>query len=166
MLALCVRSGAEDVPKCRKSVRNEPKSSLLGARGVTFGGHGGESCPVRKHQYLQWFSHILRVRTPPDSHSKSTRERNAHQRRSFSLFLGYFWRRSAAQGRPKAGPREPKGPQRSPRASPGTPKNRPKIDLGPHLGIEGGPGGSRGTPGRENDTQIDRKTLVLHRPEA
>ena len=159
MLALWGQSGAKVLPRCPKSAQKEPKRSLLGASAVTFGSHSAESCLMRKHQYLLWFSHILRVRTPPFSHSKSTRERNAHQRRSFSLFLGYFWRRSAAQGRPKAGPREPKGPQRSPRASPGTPTNRPKIDLGPHLGIEGSPGGSRGTPGRENDTEIDLKTM-------
>ena len=59
------------------------------------------------------------------------------------------------QSRPKGGPREPKGPKRSSKASPGMPKNLQKIDLGPHLGAQGSPGGSRGTPGRENDTKID-----------
>ena len=67
---------------------------------------------------------------------------------------------------PKVAPREPKGPKRSPKASPEAPKNLQKIDLGPHLGAQGNPGGSRGTPGRENDPKIDCKTLVLHRPEA
>jgi hypothetical protein len=135
--------------------KKEPKSSLLGAQSVTFGCHSDESCPMQKHQYLFRFSHIIRVRAPPFSHSKSTRERKVHQKRSFSLFYAHFWRQSDAQGRPKAGPREPKGPKRSPKASPGTPKNHQKIDLGPHLGTQGSPGGSRGTPGRENDTKID-----------
>ena len=31
--------------------------------------------------------------------------------------------------------------------------------MGPHLGIQRGPGVSRGTPGTENDTQIDEKTI-------
>ena len=154
-LALCAQSGAEDVPRCPKSAKKEPKSSLLGAQSVTFGCHSDESCPMQKPQYLLRFSHIIRVRAPPFSHSKSTRERNVHQKRSFSLFYAHFWRQSDAQGRPKAGPREPKGPKRSPKASPGTPKKHQKIDLGPHLGTQGRPGGSRGTPGRENDTKID-----------
>ena len=60
-----------------------------------------------------------------------------------------------AQRCPKGAQREPKGPKRSSKASPGTPKNYQKLDLGPHLGTPGSPGGSRGTPGKENDTKID-----------
>ena len=60
-----------------------------------------------------------------------------------------------AQRCPKGAQREPKGPKRSSKASPGTAKNHKKIDLGRHLGTQGSPGGSRGTPGRENDTTID-----------
>ena len=127
MVSLCehfgTQSGAKDAPRCAKSAKKEPKSSLLGAQSVTFRCQIGESGPLQKHQYLLWFSHIIRVRAPPFSHSKSTRERNVHQRRSFSLFYAHFWRQSDAQGRPKAGPREPKGPKRSPKAFPGTPKN-------------------------------------------
>ena len=67
---------------------------------------------------------------------------------------------------PKGAPREPKEPKRNPKTSPETPKKHQKIDLGPYLGTHGSQGCSRGTPGRENDTKIDYKTLVLHRPEA
>ena len=155
VLALRGQSGAKAVPRCPKGTKKEPKCSFLGVQSATFGCRRDESCPMQKHQYLLCFSHIIRVRAPPFSHSKSTRERNVHQRRSFSLFSAHFWRQSDAQGRPKAGPREPKAPQRSPKASPGTPKNHQKIDLGPHLGTRGGPGGSRGTPESENDTNID-----------
>ena len=158
MLALWGQSGAKVLPRCPKSAQKEPKRSLLGASAVTFGSHSAESCLMRKHQYLLWFSHIIRVRAPPFFHAKSTRERNVHQKRSFSLFCAHFGRQSDAQGRPKAGPREPKEPKGSPKASPGTSKNHQKIDLGPHLGKEGSPGGSRGVPGRENDTKIDEKT--------
>ena len=58
---------------------------------------------------------------------------------------------------PKVAPREPKGPKRSPKALPGAAKNHKQIDLGHHLGTQGGPGGSRGTPGRENSTKINQK---------
>ena len=31
--------------------------------------------------------------------------------------------------------------------------------MGPHFGIQKGPGSSRGTPGTANDSQIDEKTI-------
>ena len=127
MVPLCEHFGTQVGPKmppgAPKVPKRCPKRSLLGAQSMTFRRQIGESGPLQKHQYLLWFSHIIRVRAPPFSHSKSTRERNVHQRRSFSLFYAHFWRQSDAQGRPKAGPREPKGPKRSPKAFPGTPKN-------------------------------------------
>ena len=46
VLALCAQSGAEDVPRCPKSAKKEPKSSLLGAQSVTFGCHLGDSGPL------------------------------------------------------------------------------------------------------------------------
>ena len=42
-------------PKCAKM---EPKSSIFGARKVTFSGKVAESGPVRKTKYLTWFSYI------------------------------------------------------------------------------------------------------------
>ena len=120
---LCDQSGAKDRPRCPKGAKKEPKSSLLGAQSVTFGSHIGESCPMPKPLYLQWFCNILRVRAPPFSHSKSTRERNVHQKLPFLLFYAHFWRQSDAQGRPKGARRKPKGSKRSLKASPGTPTN-------------------------------------------
>ena len=162
--ALCVRDGAEVAPRCPKGGKKEPNGSLLGARGGTFWRHGGETRPMRKHQYLLWFSHIIGVLAPPVSHSKSTRERNVQQMRSFSLLYAHFGRQSDAQGRPKRGPREPKGSERSPRAPPGTPKNHQKIDLGPHLGIEGDLGGSRGPPGGKKAPKSTAKRLFYTAP--
>ncbi len=52
---------------------------------------------------------------------------------------------------PQGSPKEPKGANRRPKASPGTSKKHKKIDQRPHLGAQGGPGGSRGTPGEENE---------------
>ena len=152
---LCIKSGARHTPRCPKGTTKESKSSLFGASRVTFACRREKICPMRKHQYLLWFKHILRVRAPPFSHSKSTRERTVHQKLSFSAFYTHFWHQSDAQGRPKAGPRDPKGSTRSSKAIPGTPKSLQKIDLRPHLGTQGRPGGSRGTPGKENDTKID-----------
>ena len=53
---------------------------------------------------------------------------------------------SDAQGRPKAGPRVPKGTTRTTKDTPETSKNQQKISLRSHLVIQGRPGGSRGTP--------------------
>ena len=38
-------------------------------------------------------------------------------------------------------------------------QNPLEIDLRPHLGIQRCPGSSMGTPGTENDAQIDEKTI-------
>jgi hypothetical protein len=144
---LCAHSVAKDTPRPPKVHTMASKTSLFGARRVTFACRREKICPMRQH--------ILRIRAPPLSHSKSTRERTVHQKLSFSLFYAHFWRQSDAQGRPKAGPRDPKGSTRSSKAIPGTPKNHQKIDLRPHLDTQGRPGGSRGTPGKENDTKIN-----------
>ena len=155
---MCPKWG-RSCPKVPKRLQKGAQKRTFRSPGRHFWGHGGETRPMRKHQYLLWFSHIIGVLAPPFSHSKSTRERNVHQMRSFSLLYAHFGRQSDAQGRPKRGPREPKGSKRSPRAPPGTPKNHQKIDLGPHLGIEGDPGGSRGPPGGKKAPKSTAKRL-------
>ena len=107
---------------------------------------------------LIWFSHILRLRAAPFSHSKSTRKRSVHQKLLSSLFLCHFWSPSDAQGRPKAGTRSPNGTTRSPQGIPGTPKNRHKIILGHQLLTQGRPGGSRRTHRKE----ISSKSIKKH----
>ena len=87
---LCAQGGATHAPRCPKSAKKESKSSLLGASSVTFGCRCEKSCPMPKHQYLLWFSHIIRVRATPFSHSKSTRARNVHLKLSLSLFSAHF----------------------------------------------------------------------------
>ena len=59
------------------------------------------------------------------------------------------------QGRPRDIKQTPKGLPKLP----GDTQNLLEIDVGLHLGIQRGPGISRGTPGTENDTQIDEKTI-------
>ena len=131
-LPLCRRFGAKVGPKTpqgtQKGAKREPKSLFLGAQSVTFGGQLGESGPLRKHQYLICFTHIIQASAPAFSHLKSTRERNVHQRRSFSLFYVHFGRQSGAQGRPKGVPRAQKKPQRPP---PGHLKISKKLTRGP-----------------------------------
>ena len=118
-LPLCRRFGAKVGPKTpqgtQKGVKRGAKSLFLGAQSVTFGGQLGESGPLRKHQYLLCFNHIIQASAPAFSHLKSTRERNVHQRRSFSLFYAHFGRQSGAQGRPKGAQRAQKEPQSLPR---------------------------------------------------
>ena len=63
----------------------------------------------------------------------------------------------------KCDPRPPKGDQKRLKGLPKLPgdtQNPLEIDVGLHLGIQRGPGSSRGTPGTENDTQIDEKTIT------
>ena len=145
------RSGAKDGPKCPKGAQKEPKSSLSRATCVTFRCQIGESGPLLKHQQGLCFHHIMRVRAPLFLLLNSPRERTAHRECSFSPFWLHFRRPSGTQGRPK-------GAQRAQKESQGLPwdaKKPSKIDLGPHLGTQGSPGGSGGTPGTENDTKID-----------
>ena len=115
---MCRRFGAKVGPKTpqgiQKGAKREPKSLSFGAQSVTFGGQLGESGPLRKHQYLLCFNNIIQASAPAFSHLKSTRERNVHQRRSFSLFYAHFGRQSGAQGRPKGAPRAQKEPQTPP----------------------------------------------------
>ena len=142
-------------PKTAQSAQQVPKRSPKGAKkeakSVTFRCQIGESGPLLKHQQGLCFHHIMRVRDPLFLLLNSPRERNAHRELSFSHFWLHFWRPSGTQGRPK-------GAQRAQKESQGLPwdaKKPSKIDLGPHLGTQGSPGGSGGTPGTENDTKID-----------
>ena len=115
---MCRRFGAKVGPKMpqgtQKDAKREPKSLFLGAQSVTFGGQLGESGPLRKHRYLLCFTHIIQASASAFSHLKSTRERNVHQRRSFSLFYVHFGRQSGAQGRPKGAQRAQKEAQKPP----------------------------------------------------
>ena len=71
-LPLCRRFGAKVGPKTlqgiQKGAKREPKSLSFGAQSVTFGGQLGESGPLRKHQYLLCFTHILQASAPAFSH--------------------------------------------------------------------------------------------------
>jgi len=60
-----------------------------------------------------------------------------------------------SQGRPRDIQKSPKGLPKPPRGH----LKSSEIDVGPHLGIQRGPGSSRGTPGTANDSQIDEKTI-------
>ena len=131
-LPLCRRFGAKVGLKTpqgvQKSAKRDPKSLFLGAQSVTFGGQLGESGPLRKHRYLLCFTHIIQASAPAFSHLKSIRERNVHQRRSFSFFYAHFGRQSGAQGRPKGAQRRQKQLQTPP---PGHLKITKKLTWGP-----------------------------------
>ena len=109
-----VQSGAKDGPKCPKGAKKEPKSSLPGAKSVTFRCQIGESGPLLKHQQGLCFHHIMRVRAPPFLLLNSPRERPAHRGRSFSHFWLHFWRPSGTQGRPRVSKRAQKESQSLP----------------------------------------------------
>ena len=115
VLALCTQSAAEDIPRCPKSAKKEPKSLLLGAQNVTFRYQIGENGPLLKHQQGLCFRHILRVRAPLFLLLNSPRERTAHRDCSFSPFWLHFWRPSGTQGRPKGAQRSQREPQSLPR---------------------------------------------------
>ena len=110
---------------------------------MTFRCQIGESGPLLKHQQGLCFHHIMRVRAPPFSLPKSTRERNVHQRRSFSRFCVQFRRRSDAQGRPREARGSPKSPKGAQKPPPGRLKTIKKSTLDP----TGAPKGAREAPG-------------------
>ena len=70
--------------------------------------------PLAKTSIFNMFNNIIQASAPAFSHVKSIRERNVHQRRSFSLFYAHFGRQSGAQGRPKGAQRAQKEPQTPP----------------------------------------------------
>ena len=82
-----------------------------------------------------------------------------HQKRFFSFFYVHFGRQSGAQGRPKAGPREPEGLQRSPKASPGTSQKHAKVVLCVHAIAYTGTRFQGVPPRTGNDIKIDEKTI-------
>ena len=112
------QSGTQDDPKCSKSAKNHVKSSLSGAKSVTFTCEIGESGPLLKHQQGLCFRHIMKVRAPPFLLRNSPRERTAHRDGLFHTFGSLF----GAHVRPKAAQGRPKEPKRTPKASPGTRK--------------------------------------------
>ena len=124
--------------KRQSGAQGRPK----GAQSVTFGGHIGESGPLRKHQYLFCFNNIIKASAPAFSHLKSTRERNVRQRRSFSILYAHFKRQSGAQGRPKGVQRAQKEPQKPP---PGHLKIIKKLTWG-HTRAKREPGRLQGCP--------------------
>ena len=109
------QSGTQDDPKGSKSAENHVKSSLSGAKSVTFTCEISESGPLLKHQQGLCFHHIMKVRAPPLLLRNSPRERTAHRERSFSHFWLSFWRPSATEGRP----RETKSVQKDSQSLPG-----------------------------------------------
>ena len=149
------QSGAQDDQKCPEGGKKKSKSSLSGAKSVTFTCEIGESGPLLKHQQGLCFHHIMKVRATPSLLRNSPRERTAHRERFFSHFWLHFW----SPRNPKAAQGILKRAQKDSQSLPGDIQNPSEIDVGPHLGIQRGPGGSRGTPGTENDTQIDEKTI-------
>ena len=101
LASMGAQSCAQDDPKCPEGTKKKPKSSLLGAKSVTFTCKIGESGPLLKHQQGLCFHHIMKVRAPPFLLRNSLRERTAHRERFFSHFWLHFWRPSGAQGRPR-----------------------------------------------------------------
>ena len=105
--------GAEVGSKATPGAKREAQSSLLGASGEVFWGKIRDSGPLRKHQYLLGFNHILRVRAPPCSPPKPAWERDGRRDRSFSHFFARLGRHLGARGAPqgpKGAPRPPRGP--------------------------------------------------------
>ena len=116
LASMGTQSGAQDDPKCPEGIKKKPKSSLLGAKSVTF--TICECGPLLKHQQGLCFHHIMKVRATPSLLRNSPRERTAHRERFFSHFWLHFWRPRG----PKAAQGIPKEPKRTPKASPGTSK--------------------------------------------
>ncbi len=123
--------------------KREPKGSLLGAQSVTFGSQLCESGPLLKHQQGLCFHHIMRVRAPPFSVPKSTREPNVRREWSFSHFCLHFWRPSE----PKGAPKEPKGSPKGPKGAPKPPPGRLKTIKKSTWDTTWAPKGAREAPG-------------------
>jgi hypothetical protein len=109
------QSGDQDDPKCPKGAKNDAKSSLSGAKSVTFRCEIGESGSFLKHQQGLCFHHIMKVRGSPLLLGNSPQERTAHRERSSSYFWFHFWCPSGTQGRP----REHKNAQKEIQSIPG-----------------------------------------------
>ena len=147
------QSGTQDDPKCSKSAKNHVKSSLSGAKSVTFTCEIGESGPLLKHQQGLCFHHIMKVRAPPFLLRNSLRERTAHRERFFSHFWLYFW---STRG-PKAAQGRPKKPKRTPKASPGTRKIHQKSTWDPTLVFKGAREAPGVPPGRKMTPKSTKK---------
>ena len=115
LASMGTQSSTQDDPKCPESAKKKPKSSLLGAKSVTFTCEICESGPLLKQQQGLCFHHIMKVRAPPFLLRNSLRERTAHREHFFSHFWLSFWRPSATQGRP----RETKSAQKDSQSLPG-----------------------------------------------
>ena len=109
------QSEAQDDPKCPKGAKKDAKSSLSGAKSVTFRCKIGESGSFLKHQQGLCFHHIMKVRGSPLLLGNSLQERTAHRERSSSYFWFHFWCPSGTQGRP----REHKKAQKESQSIPG-----------------------------------------------
>ena len=116
LASMGAQSWAQDDPKCPEGAKKNPRSSLLGAKNVTFTCEVCESGPLLKHQQGLCFHHIMKVRAPPFLLQNSLRERTAHREHFFSHFWLHFWFPRS----PKAAQGILKRPKRTPKASPGT----------------------------------------------
>ena len=155
---MCIQGSPKWNPRRPKVLKKCKKS----CQKLTF---GSQKRDVYVRNWREWplaktlagamFSSHLKVRAPPFLLRNSPRERTAHRERSFSHFWISFWRPRATQGRPRDTEKSPKGLPKPPRGH----LKSSEIDVGPHLGIQMGPGRSRGTPGTANDSQIDEKTI-------
>ena len=105
--------------KCQKGVQK----LTFGAQRGHFGCQIGESGALLKHQQGPCFHHIMKVRAPPFSLPKSTREPNVHRELSFSHFCLHFW----CPSEPKGAPKEPKGSPKGPKGAPKPPPGRLKT---------------------------------------
>ena len=140
-------------PKVPRSVKKNPKSSLLGAKSVTFTCEICESGPLLKHQQGLCFHHIMKVRALPFLPRNSPRERTAHRERFFSYFWFHFW---SPRG-PKAAQGRPKGSKRTPKASPGTRKIHQKSTWDPTLVFKGDREAPGVPPGRKMTPKSTKK---------
>ena len=147
------QSWAQDDPKCPEGTKKKPKSSLLGAKSVTFTCEICESGPLLKHQQGLCFHHIMKVRAPPFLLRNSPRERTAHRERFFSTFGSTF----GAQVRPKAAQGRQKVPKRTPKASPGTRKIHQKSTWDPTLVFKGAREAPGVPPGRKMTPKSTKK---------
>ena len=118
----------------------EPKSSLLGARKVTFSRKVAESGTLQKHQFFLWLKHIIEVPGPPAGQSKSNLERCCCAGR-------LFFRLFCLPRRPGRAP----GPKSEPQGAPKPPQGRPKSIQNPSKIVSGRPGGPQGARGYPPD---------------
>jgi hypothetical protein len=150
----CHHRGVKDTPRFQKVPHSSPKAPFSEPRASLLGAVATKSALCRNISIYFGLASLYASRPLP--FRPQNRLGNAMCTRSF-LFHS-FMPTCGAKVMPRSPQGRPKGSQRDrkePKSHPGTPKNHQKIDLGPHLGIQGRPGTYRGTPRKENDTKID-----------